>query len=352
MRIVTTLPQEDLRQVANAARKAEVDGFTGLVTLENRNDPFLSHAVAAIATDRIELGTTVAIAFARSPMVVANAAWDLHIASRGRFVLGLGPQIRAHNERRFSVPWSAPVPRLRDYTLALRAIWRAWETGEKLNYEGEFYRFTLMTPNFVPPSLHLPMVPITLAAVGPYSLRLAGEVADGARLHPFCTRKYLEDAVLPRIGEGLAKSGRARENFEITGGGFIATGKDAEAVAKAVDWVRMRVSFYGSTPAYWPVLAAHGLEDLGRELNALSRLGKWDEMTTRIADDVVHLFAAVGTHAEIAARIAARFGGLVDTVYASVSSAMPSDMPAETVAAVKAIPVVFQRYATEFSAAP
>ena len=348
MRIVTTLPQEDLLQVANAARKAEVDGFSGLVTLENRNDPFLAHAVAAIATSHIELGTAVAIAFARSPMAVANASWDLQIASRGRFVLGLGPQIRPHNERRFSVPWSPPVPRLREYTQALRAIWRAWETGEKLNFEGEHYRFTLMTPNFVPPSLHLPMVPITLAAVGPYSLRLAGEVADGVRLHAFCTGKYLTDAVLPRIAEGLAKSGRARENFEITGGGFVATGKDPEAVARAEDWVRTRIGFYGSTPAYWPVLAVHGLDDLGRELNALSKQGKWAEMTTRISDDVVRLFAAVGTHTEIAGCIEERFGGLVDTVYASISSTMPSDMPAEAVAAVKAIPVAFTGYATRW----
>jgi probable F420-dependent oxidoreductase len=344
MRILTTLPQADLRQVANAARKAEVDGFTGLVTLENRNDPFLAHGVAAIATNQIELGTAVAIAFPRSPMVVANAAWDLQVGSRGRFVLGLGPQIKPHNERRFSVPWSAPVPRLREYVGALRAIWRAWESGEKLNFEGEFYRFTLMTPNFVPASLQLPMVPITLAAVGPYSLRLAGEVADGVRLHPFCTRKYLEGSVLPRIAEGLEKSGRARENFEITGGGFIATGTDDAAVAAAVDWVRMRVAFYGSTPAYWPVLEAHGLGDLGRELNALSRQGKWDEMTTRISDDVVALFAAIGTHAEIAARVEERFGGLVDTVYASVSAERPSDMPQEAVAAVKAIPVAFTGY--------
>ena len=346
MRIVTTLPQEDLRQVANAARRAEVDGFTGLVTLENRNDPFLAHAVASIATSQIELGTAVAIAFARSPMVVANASWDLHIASRGRFVLGLGPQIRPHNERRFSVPWSPPVPRLREYTQALRAIWRAWETGGKLQFEGEHYRFTLMTPNFIPPSMHLKMVPITLAAVGPYSLRLAGEVADGVRLHGFCTRKYLEDAVLPRIAEGLAKSGKSRENFEITGGGFIATGKDEEAVERAVNWVRMRVAFYGSTPAYWPVFAAHGLDDLGRELNALSKEGKWDVMTTRISDNVVRLFAAVGTHAEIAARVEERFSGLVDTVYASLSTAMPSDLPQEAIAAVRKIPVVFTGYAT------
>ena len=346
MRIVTTMPQEDLRQVANAARKAEVDGFTGLITLENRNDPFLAHAVAAIATNQVELGTAVAIAFARSPMAVAHACWDLQVASRGRFVLGLGPQVRAHNERRFSVPWSPPVPRLREYVNALRAIWRTWETGEKLNFEGQHYRFSLMTPNFVPPSLHLPMVPVTLAAVGPHSLRLAGEVADGVRLHPFCTRKYLEDAVLPRLAEGRAKTGRARENFEITGGGFLATGANEEAVAKAKEWVRTRVAFYGSTPSYWPVFAAHGLDDLGRELNALSREGKWDAMTARISDDVLALFAAIGTHDEIADRIAERFGGLVDTVYASTSAAVPSDLTPDAIAAVRKIPVAFTGYAT------
>jgi len=188
-------------------------------------------------------------------MAVAHACWDLQVASRGRFVLGLGPQVRAHNERRFSVPWSPPVPRLREYVNALRAIWRTWETGEKLAFEGEHYRFSLMTPNFVPPSLHLAMVPVTLAAVGPHYLRLAGEVADGVRLHPFCTRAYLETEVLIRVAEGRAGTRRARENFGFTGGGFLATGANGEAVAKARDWVRTRVACHGSTPAYWPVLS-------------------------------------------------------------------------------------------------
>ncbi len=346
MRILTSLPQEDLRSVPEAAQAAEALGFDGVLTQENRNDPFLALAVAAVATHRMTLGTAVAIAFPRSPMVVANAAWDLQVASRGRFVLGLGPQIRPHIEKRFSVPWVAPMARLREYVLSLRAIWRAWETGEKLRFEGQHYRFTLMTPNFVPPSRGLPMVPITLAAVGPKALRLAGEVADGVQLHPFCTRRYQEEVVLPRLQEGLASSGRRLAQFEIVGGGFIATGADAAAVAKMFEWVRVRLGFYGSTPAYWPVLELHGLGDLGRALNVLSKQGKWTEMTSLIPDEVVHLFAAVGTHAEIAGRIAQRFGGVSDAVSASINSAITSDLPSEVLADIRRIPVQFTGYQT------
>jgi len=344
MRVATTMPQDDLRQTAAAARRAEATGFDSLITFENRNDPFLAHAVAATATDRVELGTAVAIAFPRSPMVVANASWDLQVASRGRFVLGLGPQIRPHNEKRFSVPWTAPAPRMRDYVGALRAIWTAWEKGTKLDYQGTHYTFTLMTPNFVPPSHHLRMVPITLAAVGEHTLRLAGEVADGVRLHSFCTRRYLEEAVVPRLMEGLAKKNRSRAQLEITGGGFVATGSDAAAVAKAVELVRARVAFYGSTPAYWPVLELHGLGDLGRKLNAMSKQGQWAEMTASIPDDVVHLFAAIGTHREIAGVVAQRFGGLVDTIYASAIPTTPSDLPADVLQDIQRLPTPFTGY--------
>src|SRR5580700_5796009 len=179
MRVLTTLPQDDLRKTAAAAQAAEAAGYDGALTMENKNDPFLAHAIAAVCTERMQLGTSVAIAFPRSPMVVANTSWDLQIASRGRFVLGIGPQIRPHNERRFSVKWTAPAPRLREYVQSLRAIWTAWETGERLHYEGKHYHFTLMPPYFIPVSQHMKMVPVTLAAVGPHSLRLAGEVADG-----------------------------------------------------------------------------------------------------------------------------------------------------------------------------
>jgi len=343
MRIMTTLPQRDLRLVADAAKAAEAQGYDGVVTLENRHEPFLSLGVAAVATEKLQLATGVAIAFPRSPMVTASTAWDLQLASRGRFVLGIGPQVRAHNENRFSVKWTPPAPRLREYVKAMRAIWRCWETGEKLKFEGEHYRFTLMTPNFTPESLNLPMVPVQLAAVGPHTLRLAGEVADGVRLHAFCTRNYLEQTVMPRLAEGWAKSGRRRENFEIHGGGFIATGPDEQSVAKKVEWVRMRVGFYGSTPAYWPVLEAHGLGDLGRKLNAMSKQGQWAAMTKEISDDIVRLFAAVGTHKEIVGAIATRFVGS-DSVSASATSEEGADLPPDVIQDIKRIPTTFAGY--------
>ncbi len=348
MRVLTTLPQDDLRRVPDAARQAEAAGYDGVLTMENQHDPFLALGVAAAVTERLELGTSVAIAFPRSPMVTANVCWDLQNASRGRFVLGIGPQIRPHNERRFSVPWSPPVPRLREYVQALRAIWRCWEKGERLRFEGKHYTFTLMTPNFIPPSFGQAMVPITLAAVGPHSLRLAGEVADGVRLHSFCTRRYLEAEVMPRLQEGLAKSGRALDNFEITGGGFIATGADTAAVARMFEWVRARVAFYGSTPAYWPVLEMHGQGDLGRKLNEMSKQGQWEAMTATVPDDVVHLFAAVGTHAELADAIERRFGGVSDAINVGVHAPGYSAVPPDVLQDVKRIPARFSGYAREW----
>jgi probable F420-dependent oxidoreductase len=348
MRVLNTLPQADLRATAAAARACEQAGYDGLLTMENKHDPFLAHAIAAVNTDRIELGTAVAIAFPRSPMVVANACWDLQTASRGRFVLGIGPQIRPHNERRFSVAWTAPAPRLREYVQALRAIWTSWETGGKLDFRGRHYTFTLMPPYFVPPSTHQRMVPVTLAAVGPHTLRLAGEVADGVRLHGFCTRRYLADVILPTLQQGMAKSGRPRAQFEITGGGFIATGRDAEATARQFEIVRNRVAFYGSTPAYWGVLELHGFGDLGRELNAMSKQGRWAEMASRVTDDVVHLFAAVGTHQEIAARIQDRFGGLSDALIMAADSSAAADLPPDLIQDIRRLPTPFTGYRTDW----
>jgi probable F420-dependent oxidoreductase len=333
-----------LRKTEAAAQAAEAAGYGGALTMENKNDPFLAHAIAAVSTERIQLGTSVAIAFPRSPMVVANASWDLQIASRGRFVLGIGPQIRPHNERRFSVPWTAPAPRLREYVQSLRAIWTAWETGERLRYEGKHYTFTLMPPYFVPVSKHMPMVPITLAAVGPHSLRLAGEVADGVRLHGFCTRRYLTEEIMPRLTEGMARSGRDRASFEITGGGFIATGPDNDAVAKMVEYTRGRIAFYGSTPGYWPVLDLHGLGDLGRKLNALSKQGKWAEMAAEVSDDVVALFTAIGTYAEIGSAIERRFGGLSDALNVGGTTLAPTGLPPDLLADIKRIPTTFSAY--------
>jgi probable F420-dependent oxidoreductase len=341
MRVLATLPQDDLNDVPAAARAAEAAGYDGLITMENRNEPFLALGVAAVNTTRIGLATGIAIAFARSPMAVANASWDLQRASHGRFVLGLGSQIRAHNEHRFSVAWTPPAPRLREYVEALRAIWRRWEQGGTLDYRGQHYRFTLMTPNFVPTSTHQPMVPVTLAAVGPAMLRVAGEVGDGVRLHPFCTRRYLDEAVARELRAGFARGGRARERFEISGGGFIATGADAAAVAEMVEWVRYRIAFYGSTPAYWPVLEAHGLGDLGRKLNVMSKAGQWDAMAREISDDVLRLFAVVGTHRELAQAVAERFGGAADTVALSGGYGTRQDIPPDLIQDLQRIPTAF-----------
>jgi probable F420-dependent oxidoreductase len=341
MRILTTLPQDDLAAVPAAARAAEAAGYDGLVTMENRHEPFLALAIAAVGTERVSLQTGIAIAFARSPMAVANVSWDLQNASRGRFVLGLGSQVRAHNENRFSVPWSPPAPRMREYVLALRAIWRCWQTGAKLDFRGEHYKFTLMTPNFTPASAGQPPVPITIAAVGPAMLRVAGEVCDGVRLHGFCTRRYIDEVVMRELRSGMLKGGRAREQFEIAGGGFIATGPDDATVAKMVEWVRYRVAFYASTPAYWPVLEVHGLHDLGRKLNVMSKAGQWDRMAAEISDDVVRLFAAIGTYRDIARAIEERFGGVVDAVSLSGGYGMHQEIPPDVIQEVQRIPGTF-----------
>jgi probable F420-dependent oxidoreductase len=314
MRVFTTVPQHDLKRVPQAAREAEAQAYDGIVSMENQHEPFLALAVAGAATERIELHTGVAIAFARTPMAVAEVGWDLAGSTGGRFVIGLGSQVRAHNERRFSAPWSPPAPRMREYVQVLRAIWRCWQSGEKPAYEGQHYKFTLMTPNFTPPRIAAPPPAVHIAAVGPAMLRVAAEECDGVKLHGFCTRRYLTNAIMPRIEAGLAKAGRKRENYEISGGGFLATGPDDATVAERFEWVRTRVAFYGSTPAYYPVFAAHGLEDLGLKLNAMVRQGKWGELAKEVPDDVAHLFAAVGRHDQIVGAIEARFGGLVDSL--------------------------------------
>jgi probable F420-dependent oxidoreductase len=345
MRIFTTVPQHDLRRVAAAAQAVEAEGYDGVVSMENQHDPFLALAVAGAATDRIELHTGVAIAFARTPMAVAEVGWDLAGATNGRFVIGLGSQVRAHNERRFSVPWSPPAPRMREYVQVLRAIWRSWKTGEKPAYEGKHYRFTLMTPNFAPPPIAAPAPPVMIAAVGPAMLRVAAEECDGVKLHGFCTRRYIEEAVMPGLAAGLAKAGRRRENYEISGGGFLATGPDDATVARMFEWVRTRVAFYGSTPAYFPVFALHGLEDLGHKLHAMSRAGQWTEMAKEVHDDVAHLFAAVGRYDQIKGAIAARFGGLVDALNIRANPLMGGPVPPDLVQDLRLLPCAFTGFA-------
>ena len=329
MKVNTGIPVQDLKAVGAAAQAAEATGFSGISTQENRQDPFLPLAVAAAHTEDLELRTSIAIAFARSPMVAANMSWDLQRASNGNFTLGLGSQVKGHNVRRFSVPWSAPAPRMREYVQAIRAIWDCWKNGTPLDYQGEHYQFSLMTPNFTPEPLNGELPKIQIAAVGPAMMKVAAEECDGVMLHAFCTRKYLDEVILPKLQQGLNAKGKARTDFEISGGGFLVTGKDDEAVDKMFEWVRMRVGFYGSTPSYWPVFEAHGWQDLGQKLNDMSKKGQWQDMTREISDDVVREFCAVGRFDEIEKEISRRFAGPIDVI------SMPSDTPSDLIMALK-----------------
>lgn len=342
MQITAGIPLDDLNKIPKAIAAVEAAGYDGITTQENRQDPFLPLAVAAVNSNRIQLATGIAISFARSPMVFANLSWDLQRASRGRFVLGLGTQVKGHNERRFSVPWTPPAPRMRECVQAIRAIFQCWSSDEALNFEGEHYRFTLMPPNFKPDPLDYPPPPITIAAVGPAMMKVAGQECDGVRLHPFCTRAYLENVAMPRLSDAMASRGRARDNFEITGGGFVATGATDEAVAKAFEWIRMRVGFYGSTRAYWPVFEQHGLRGLGEKLNHMSKTNQWEQMTGEISDDVVRLFAAVGRHDELTQAVTDRFGGLVDSISVGTPVDEPGGLPPDLIQDLQKVASPFQ----------
>jgi probable F420-dependent oxidoreductase len=346
MRVSMSLPSHDWRACGPAAQQAEADGFDSVQSNELKHDPFAPLAFAALATERVQLVTSVAIAFPRSPMIVANQAWDLHAHSKGRFVIGLGSQVRAHNERRFSVPWIAPAARLGEYVEALRAIFRCWEHKEKLSYKGKYYNFSLMTPEFSPPAQGLPMPPVAMAAVGPLMLKTAARVADSVRLHSFATREYLEKIVRPLLAEELAAHGKAFENFEITGGGFIATGPDAAAVKAAAEKIRYRVAFYGSTPAYRGVFDLHGVSDLGLKLTEMSKAGQWDRMASEVPDDILDLFVARATYDDLPAAIEARYGGIVDTVTIDFAPGTSAATRRDVVSEIQKIPASFKGFRT------
>ncbi len=312
MKLDTGFMSVDLRTVADYARRAEVMGFGCLWSAETKHDPFLPLAVAAAATSRIELGTAIAVAFARSPMVLAHTAWDLQQASGGRFVLGLGSQVKAHNERRFSVKWEPPGPRLREVVLALRAIWDSWQKRRPLDFRGCSYRFDLMTPFFDPGPIEHPRIPIYIAAVNPYMCRLAGELCDGLHVHSFHTAKYLRETVHPAVAEGLRQSGRSRAGFTFRASTIVAIGETEAELAKARTAARQQVAFYASTRTYQPVLACHGLDDLVPHLHERSLRGDWRGMADLISDEVLDLFAVSGSFATIGARIRERYAGLYD----------------------------------------
>lgn len=314
MKIDTALITPNLNEVPAIARQAEAMGFDALWMAETSHNPFLPLAIAAEHTTRIELGTAIAIAFARSPMVLANIGWDLAAQSGGRFIMGLGTQVKAHNERRFSVTWESPGPKLREVILSLRAIWDCWQDGTRLNFRGQFYTFTLMSPFFNPGPIEHPDIPIYIAGVNRYLCRLAGELCQGFHVHPLHTVKYLQEVTLPSVEQGLAKSGRTRSDIELSSAVFVITGANEDEMAAAREQVRAQVAFYASTPSYRPVMEIHGWGETGQRLSAMAARRKWAEMPMLITDAMLEHFAVTGSYDEIAQQAKARYEGLLDRV--------------------------------------
>lgn len=314
MKIYTTAPLEDPRAARRIYKELEDIGYDGGFSFEAKHDPFLALAVAAEHTTTLRLGTAIAIAFARNPMNLANLGYDMQSISGGRFVLGLGSQVRPHIEKRFSSVWSHPAERMREIVLAIKAIWDCWEGRAPLNFEGRFYRHTLMIPAFNPGPNPYGPPPIFTGGFGPKMTAVAGAVSDGFIAHPFNSRRSLLQNTLPALQEGLAKSGRQRADIEVMCATLVVTADTEEALDASKLAARKQLAFYGSTPAYLPTLAAHGWEALHEELNRLSKAGRWDDMTALIGDDVLNEIAVVGERHEIAGKLTARLAGIADSV--------------------------------------
>ena len=304
----------ELGEIGALARETEQLGYAALLTAETGHDPFMPLALAAEHTERLQLGTGIAVGLSRSPLHLAHAAHDLQRYSKGRFILGVGSQIQAHIEKRFSATWSHPTERMKDLIGAVRAIWRCWDEGEPLRYEGQFYRHTLMTPFFSPPPNEYGPPPIYLAASGPEMTAVGGEVADGLMLHALTSIDTLREITLPALRKGLAASGRSRDDVDLYAPVFVITGDTDEELNRADKAVRLQLAFYASTPAYRAVLRYHGFADLPEQLNALSKQGRWKDMGGLIGDDVLDLFSVTGKPEEIGPAILTRFGGLLDRV--------------------------------------
>ena len=305
----------DIEAIAANARAQEAAGYDGVWTAETSHDPFLPLVVAAANTERLELGTAIAVAFARNPMLLANIGWDLQAMSNGRFNLGLGSQIKPHITKRFSMEWSKPAARMREMISAMRAIWHTWETGDKLDFRGDFYQHTLMTPFFTPEKSDLGdfgVPKIWLAAVGSMMTEVAGEVCDGIICHGFTTEKYLREVTIPNIAKGREKAGKTMDGFQISGPFFVVTGQNEEDMAAAEAATKQQIAFYGSTPAYKGVLEIHGWDGMQEELNTLSKQGKWVEMGNIIDDEVLNTFAVVAEPDKVAGELIKRYGDVVD----------------------------------------
>jgi len=314
MKLDTGLAVSRLQDVPAAARAADEMGFDGLWSFETSHDPYLPLALAAEHTERIELGTSIAVAFPRTPLVHAQIAWDLQALSGGRFILGLGTQVKGHNERRFGIKWEQPGPRLREMVQTIQAIWDCWQNGTKPDFSGKFYDFTLMTPFFNPGPIAFPRPPIYIAGVNDYMCRLAGELCDGFHVHPLHSLKYLDEVALPLIGAGLTASGRPRSACRLSTSAFVITGRNEEEIEAAKAPVRQQLAFYASTRTYRRVLEVHGWEDVPARLNERAAQGDWVGMANEITDEMLDVYATVGTYDEIAAKVRRKYDGYLDRV--------------------------------------
>lgn len=314
MEVIRRLEMDDLSGPAQEAKRIESLGYDGLAAHELRHDTLLRLAVAANATENIGIESRLTIAFPRSPMVMAMSAWDLQLYSKGRFKLGVGTQVKAHNVRRFGIEWSPPGPRLRDYVLALRAIWSAWQNSTPLNYQSDNYTFTLMPEDFDPGPLPYPFPKVYIGGVNPYNLKLAGAIADGAVVLTMNSPEYIRKVVSKYVAEGARSVGRDPKSVKISGGGFVITGASKKDLKQGMEKVRRDIAFHSSTRTYGLVLEVHGWEELIPRLHTLSLEQKWDEMTKQISDEMIHTFAVVGLYDEVAPLLKQRFDGILDEI--------------------------------------
>ena len=329
MKIDAGIISSDAREAGISAKNLEDAGYDGAFTYEGPHDPFLPLVGAALSTEKIELMTSIAVAFARNPMVLANLGFDLNLLSKGGFILGLGSQIKPHITKRFSMPWSSPAARMKEMISAIQAIWDCWQNGTKLDFRGEFYSHTLMTPFFTPASNPYGIPKIYVAAVGPLMTKAVAESADGLLVHPFHTVKYMEEITLPGVKEGLAEANKSEKNFDFSISVMTATGLDEESFINSVNAVRNQIAFYGSTPAYRGVLESCDAGDLQERLNLLSKEGKWAEMAKMIDNDILNNIAVIAESPELAAKeIKKRYEGKGDRLTPALYSDNPELAPA------------------------
>lgn len=332
----------ELPEVPARVQQLESLGYDFVGVGETAHNPFLPLVLVAEHTREMRFGTSVAIAFPRVPHITANIAWDLQKYSGGRFVLGLGTQVKGHNERRFSVPWAPPGPRLRDYVACMRAIWDSWQNGTKPNYEGEYYHYKLTSYMFNPGPIEHPRIPVIISAVNPFNARLAAEICDGIALHGFSTFKYIREVLIPAVHDGARRAGKNPQDISIRGGGFIVTGRNEDELAKAKERTRRQISFYASTRSYSRVMATHGWDDEAARLHRLSVEGKWDEMVGVITDDMMEEFCVIATWDGLAKEMRAKYAGINSQVGFGAEPRNPDEAAQirEIIAELKTIPTI------------